>query len=167
MSKLVVYSLDDIIDDEKNIYIKANNAFIYPNGNFVLAKGYDARNATYLLEQSANEINKSYTGEKNLLEGYRKFIRRYPDARKFYYLRDILIHFYGFVLFASTDSIVLTNPMDNYFENVIIPEKAYFSKSITIEQLTTLKSLYFLNSEDISDEDVSKLVKLELKKVDH
>lgn len=159
MSKLVVYTLDDFLDDKKCKLIIENNAFIFPNGNFTLARGYDMRNATYEIELSARDINKSFRGDKNLLDNYRSYLADNPDARKFYYLRDVLIHYYGFVLFADTDSIKLQNPFDNFYSTFIAPEKRFFDKSITVEQLTTLKSLHLLNDYDIEGSGLDKMLR--------
>lgn len=158
MSKLTIYSRSDILNTNLNDKIVAHNAFIFQDGTFTLADGFDLRKADYEIEQSANLVSRFLISKNNLLDQYRNFIKSNETARRFFYLRDVLIHYYGIALFADTYSISQKNIHDRDFDHFILPNYNYFEKKVSNDQLATLKLLMALNGEDMVPSDSDKII---------
>ena len=154
MSKLTIYNRNHILTSTKTDIIINHNAFVLPDGEFILADGFDSRNATHVVERSANEISKFLVPNKNILDEYRKCIHDDASAMRFYYLREILIHYYGLALYADTSSLNSTFGIE-YFNNMFsyftIPASNYFGKQFTAEQFNTIKLLMRTNGDSISE----------------
>ena len=139
--KIKIYS-QNLINTKKDI-IKHNNAFILPSGDFILAKGYTGCNPSHQLESSALRICK-YLTDKNLKEEY---INLNDNLHSLYYLRTMLVHYYGFSLFARVEHIKAFNDRSKFSDYSIIPNPKYYGKEATSEQLITLKKLFEINDD--------------------
>ena len=153
MSKLVIYKKDDLFNYQKLREIMASNAFVLKNGDFILVDGYELRNATHAIERSACVINRKLIKGLNLLEQYRIFLENHEYAPKLYYLREVLIHYYGLALFCDTDSLDIPRKHDKKYYHFILPDKDLFGKEYSNEQVDTIRELIKLNCEDLSDFD--------------
>ena len=144
VKNLNIYSLGDI--DTKKDVIKHNNAFILPDGSFVLAKGYTGCNPSHQLESSALQICRKLT-DKDLKKEYESYISQSDSTNPFYYLRSVLVHYYGCTLFARCEYIKAFNDRNNFFDYSIIPNPKYHDKDVTEEQVLTLKKLFEINDD--------------------
>lgn len=153
IQRLTIYSIDDITT--KKVSVHKKNAFIFPNGTFCLSEGYTGYNPSQPLEAKAQEIAEQVLNIYSLKTYYNVQLQRLlqngmkkevVDAKKLYYLRDILIHYYGYCLFARVqrmDSL----PKQEFWDASVLPNTSYFGKEATIKQLQTLKLLFEINQD--------------------
>jgi hypothetical protein len=153
-AKLILYNPDDI--NSQLELIRHNNAFILADGNFYLAKGYTGCNPCHQLESSALTVLRKKIGYdikkaecENYLQGlginYRKIIN---DKTKYlYYLGSILIHYYGYALFARQELISSYKERNRFFDCSLIPNPKINNKEITALQTETLEKLFDINDD--------------------
>lgn len=139
MTKKIEIQKLEIIKNEPEV-IKNNNAFILPNGEFVLAKGFSGMNPSHQLESSSLLISRNLY-DHDLTKEYQKYISENPNRKKLYYLRSMLVHYFGFALFArrrngADDESLVANPK-------------YYGKVPTPEQLETLLAFFELNEDTL------------------
>lgn len=144
MGKIAIYSSKNI-ENQKNKIIH-NNAFILPNGDYVLAKGYTGCNPSHQLESSSLIIARDVL-HKNILEEYEEYIKNHPDKGNLYYLRSILIHYYGLALFARVEHIESFNKRNQFFDYSVIPNPKYYGNDATKDQIDTLTKLFEINND--------------------
>lgn len=61
-------------------------------------------------------------------------------------IRSILIHYYGYALFAKKEDVDSKLGREKvFYDESIIPNPEYYGQSATEEQLETLEELYYLN----------------------
>lgn len=140
MKNLKIYLPSEI--DES---IKHNNAFILRDGSFILAKGYTGCNPSHQLESSALTISRSFMDE-DMVKLYEDYLKEH-DMNKLYYLRSMLVHYYGMGLFARVEHIKAFNDRNKYSDYSMIPNPKYYGKSATNEQLDTMAKLFELNDD--------------------
>ena len=79
--------------------------------------------------------------------GYlKKYITKPLEVREIihhYYLSTILVHYYGYALFARYEDL---HKNGVFYESSLIPYPDYYGKSASLEQIETLKQLFLLNS---------------------
>lgn len=152
--KPVLYKLTDI-----NIgsgLIKHNNAFISPDGSFYLAKGYTGCNPSHQLESSALAILRQTIGYNikneecvgyfnNLGVNYKNVVD--GKVKRLYYLRSILVHYYGYALFARQEIIESYDKRNRFFDCSLVPNPEFYDKQITTMQIEVLKRLFELNDD--------------------
>lgn len=153
--KLVLYRPTDI--SIKSEFIKHNNAFILPDGAFYLAKGYIGCNPSHQLESSALMILREIIGydiKKEECADYFNsaginFYNHIVDinSENFYYLRSILVHHYGYTLFARQESIESYNNRNKFYDCSLIPNPNFSDKKVTAVQIEVLKLLFELNND--------------------
>lgn len=151
IQRLTIYSISDITT--RKVSVEQKNAFIFPNGTFCLSEGYTGYNPPQPLETKAKEIAEQVLNIYSLKTYYNVQLQRLlengvkkevVDSKRFYYLRDILIHYYGYCLFARVqrmDSL----PQQEFWDASAIPSSDYFGKKATLEQLQTLQLLFEIN----------------------
>jgi hypothetical protein len=145
MNKKINIYLPSDIETQKGI-IRHMNAFILPNGNFVLAKGYTGCNPSHQLESSALHISR-YLTDTDLKKEYEEYIQQTTEKKKLHYLRTMLVHYYGFALFARVEHITAFNDRNTFFDYSLIPNPKYYGKEVTPEQISTLEKLFKLNDD--------------------
>ena len=154
MSKIKIYLPSDI--EDKLDVIRHNNAFILKDGNFILAKGYTGCNPSHQLESSALKISRELY-EYDFIEKYRK-----ENPREFYYLRTMLVHYYGLGLFCRQEDKKVRN---KFWDYSIIPNPKYHQLEPTKEQLKTLEMLFKINDDatfaESSEKVLSKVINYE------
>ena len=139
MSKIKIYLPNEI--DLNLDLIKHKNAFILKDGNFVLAKGYKDCNPSHQLESSALKIARELY-DYSFIEKYRR-----ENPNEFYYLRTMLVHYYGLVLFCRKEVIKSVKDRNKFLDYSIIPNPIYHGLEPTMEQLETLKELFKINDD--------------------
>ena len=145
-SKLILYKQNDINGQLK--LIRRNNAFILPDGSFYLAKGYTGCNPSHQLESSALAILREKIGyeiKKVDCESYFLSHDQNYKAKYLYYLRSVLVHYYGFALFARQELINNYKDRNKFFDCSIVPNPEYYGKDITPSQTETLEKLFEIN----------------------
>lgn len=157
MSKIKIYLPSDI--DDKLEIIKHNNAFVLEDGNFILAKGYTGCNPSHQLESSALKIARELY-DYDFIEKYRK-----ENPSEFYYLRTMLVHYYGLVLFCRKEVIKAYNDRNKFLDYSTIPNPRYHGLEPTKEQLATLEKLFKINDDGTflqpSDKVLEKVIQYE------
>ncbi len=153
VQKLTIFSIQDI--KTQGVSIKHQNAFIFPNGGFCLAQGYTGRNSSQLLESSALEISKNFIS--NDIKLFHKIhLKKLEEAgmsaeeikkREFYYLKSILVHYYGYGLFARVQRMDTKRNVEQFWDYSMLPDPEYFKKEATESQATTMKALFELNND--------------------
>jgi hypothetical protein len=130
-SKLILYNQEDIM--AKVNLIKHNNAVILPNGKFYLAKGYTGCNPSHQLESSALAI-----ARKDIAYDIMAEYNAYCDkndvslSKRFRYLRSVLVHYYGYTLFARTELIKSFNDRNRFVDYSLTPNPKYYNKEATL-----------------------------------
>jgi hypothetical protein len=151
--KLVLYSKSDIVT-QSNL-IRHNNAFIMQDGSFYLAKGYTDCNPSHQLESSALAIARKDIAYDIRLE-YNSYLDKLKSnqtdtdeniIKRFYYLRSILVHYYGYALFARTELIKSYKERNVFCDQSLIPDPEYYGKSATSSQIETLERLFEINDD--------------------
>lgn len=166
--KLTLVKQNNLFNNGKQ-YIK-QNAFIKPNGDFYLAKGYTGCNPWHQLESSAlwvgrqdigydfvekynefiNKLKLNYKEYKNYLEALDK-VSSVEFATEVYDKRSILVHFYGYVLFCRTELVKTYKDDGTFYENSLVPNPNLYGKEATLEQINTLEKLFNINDgQDVS-----------------
>ena len=157
--KLNLYSQEDIIKNEG--LLKHKNAFILPDGTFYLAKGYTFGNPSHQLESSSLDIIRKEIGfniPKTECEEYfqnlgvnysNKSHVNNTSEKKYllYYLRSILVHYYGYALFARREFESHWGDGKLYSDESMIPDPYYFGNDATEDQIEILKKLFELNTD--------------------
>jgi hypothetical protein len=148
----ILYSQNDIksLGNE----LKHQNAFILSDGSFFLAKGYTGCNPSHQLESSALSISRQQFGY-DIKEEYNKIIKEIANntgavnnnIKRLHYLRSILVHFYGYALFARIEMINSFKDRDRYIDYSLIPNPEYYGKEVTVGQISTLMQLFELNDD--------------------
>lgn len=151
--KLTILNIHDI--KAKKVSIQHKNAFIFPDGTFCLAEGYTGYNPSQQLESTALEIAQQILKKSSLktyynivLQGLQKRGAREEEinSKRLYFLRDILIHYYGYSLFARIQR--RENPLHpKFWDASVLPNPTFFGKSATLEQIQTLHALFELNND--------------------
>ncbi|MDD3186900.1 MAG: hypothetical protein PHD02_00280 [Bacilli bacterium] len=155
MTKLELYQQSTIINSPK--LIKANNAFILDDGSFYLAKGYTGGNFIKQIESSSLMILRELVGydiKRNEVADY--FNKLGINYRKvitsgnpyFYYLKQILVDYYGYALFARREDNFEYIKEQRFSDCSATPNPAKFNKKVKKKQLETLKLLIQLNDSD-------------------
>lgn len=151
IQKLAIFNITDIT--KRKVSIQQKNAFIFPDGTFCLSEGYIGVNSSQQLETTAQEIADNIIKIHSLKEYYNTQLqlllqkgmkKEVVDAKRLYFLRDILIHYYGYCLFARVQRMDIL-PKLEFWDSSILPDFHYFEKSATIKQLQTLQALFELN----------------------
>ncbi len=145
MRRTTIYSSKNIENQKKEII--HNNAFILPNGDYILAKGYTGCNPSHQLESSSLIISRDVL-HKNILEEYEKYIKNHPDKENLCYLRSILVHYYGLALFARVEYIESFNQREHFFDYSLIPNPKYYGNDATKDQIDTLTKLFEINNDE-------------------
>lgn len=145
MNKKINIYLPSDIETQKGT-IRHTNAFILPNGNFVLAKGYTGCNPSHQLESSALHISRHLT-DTDLKKAYEEYIQQTTEKKPLYYLRTMLVHYYGFALFSRVEHIKSFDDRNVFFDYSLIPNPKYYGKEVTSEQIATLEKLFRLNDD--------------------
>jgi hypothetical protein len=145
-TKFILYGQDDILTKTK--LIKHNNAFIMPDGNFYLAKGYTGCNPSHQLESSALAIARKDIAYDIIAE-YNAYCDKNDVSlsKRFYYFRSVLVHYYGYVLFARIELIKAFNDRNRYFDYSLIPDPKFYGKEATLMQIKTLEKLFEINDD--------------------
>lgn len=100
----------------------------------------------------------SFTLDEN---GYiKKYITKPLEAREIiqhYYLSTILVHYYGYTLFARYQDM---HRQDVFYEVSLIPFPDYYGHQATSEQIETLEQLFKLNdaNEKCSQENLKRVL---------
>lgn len=147
-SKLILYSQNDIND--QLTLIKQNNAFILQDGSFYLAKGYTGCNPCHQLESSALDVLRDKIGFEIKKADCKKYLLSNDENYKtkyLYYLRSILVHYYGYALFARQELISSYKDRNKFFDCSIIPNPEYYGREITPSQIQTLENLFRINDD--------------------
>ena len=179
-SKLILLNSIDITEKMKH-----TNAFIKPNGNFYLAKGYTAENPSInlrQLESSALSIVREEIGyriKKDECVDYFQALSvpfnlwrvTRQSIDDIIYLKSLLVQYYGYTLFARSKYSKEWNKGgtydgDRFIDGSIIPNSDYYGKEATPAQIEILKQLFELNDDGSllfwnqceSTEDVLKYV---------
>ena len=151
VQKLAIFNITDIA--KRKVSIHKKNAFIFPDGTFCLSEGYIGFNPSQQLETTAQEIADKIINIPALKEYYNVQLhlllqngmkKEEVDAKRLYFLRDILVHYYGYCLFARVQRMDIL-PKLEFWDASILPDPHYFEKSATINQLRTLQALFELN----------------------
>lgn len=95
-----------------------------------------------------DEVRRYYSSGSNF-SGETDFYEKLP---RFRYLRTILVHYYGYALFARQERVrsgheKMEGKPERYFDFSIVPNPAYYGESLTEEQLEVLESLWELNDD--------------------
>ena len=80
-------------------------------------------------------------------EEYKSFIADNNLNQSLYYLRTMLVHYYGFALFARTEYIKSFDNRNKFFDQSLVPNPEYYEKQVTPEQIITLEKLFTLNDD--------------------
>ena len=154
--KLILYKSTDI--SIKSELIKHSNAFILPDGTFYLAKGYTGCNPSHQLESSALMILRKIIGYDIRKEECASYFNNAGvnyynhivdvNNENFYYLRSILVHYYGYTLFARQEWIKSYNDRNKFFDCSLIPNPKFSDKTATSLQIEMLKLLFELNDDE-------------------
>lgn len=142
--KIKLWLPDDIISKSEELI--HNNAFILPDGKFVLAKGYTGCNPSHQLESSALQICRNLT-DSDMQKEYENYINNNPEQNPLYYLRTMLVHYYGYALFSRVECIKSFDDRDVFYDYSILPDSKYYGKEPTLEQLMTLEKLFKINDD--------------------
>ena len=103
VQKLAIFNITDIA--KRKVSIHQKNAFIFPDGTFCLSEGYIGFNPSQQLETTAQEIADKIINIPSLKEYYNVQLhlllqngmkKEEVDAKRLYFLRDILVHYYGY-----------------------------------------------------------------------
>lgn len=150
----------DILRQETSL-LRHQNAFILPTGHFYWAKGYIGCNPSHQLESSALWISRAEFGSAfDLQETYRQAYQEIEEEcqrmgkcrpKRLYYLRSILVHFYGYVLFARQED--LFSPLGReqcFYDYSLIPDSDSYGKTATPAQLEVLHQLFEINRDDFA-----------------
>ncbi len=174
--KLTIYNFNDIAT--KKLSIKHQNAFIFPDGTFCLSEGYTGCDSSQQLEQTALKISREILGIHDLKTRYQIHLQQLLNQgmsqeevslKKLYYLRGILVHYYGYGLFARVQRMDSSPNVEQFWDSSMLPNPIYNNKTATIEQISTLKALFVLNNdgtvlpslnEESIENDIDKLLKL-------
>ncbi len=153
-------NLEKVILLEPNIIkteserIKHHNAFILSDGTFYLAKGYTGCNPSQQLESSALTIAKREFPYDMMAEYDNYFkglmaddVAKEKTIKRFYYLRSVLVHYYGYVLFARIEFIKNYNDRNKFFDESLVPNPQYYGEEPTKKQIEILESLFELNDD--------------------
>lgn len=96
-----------------------------------------------------NYLEDAKTGEYTLEKDEFGILRKVPTSSyktqeiiSHYYLSTILVHFYGYALFARHEDL---HKPKIFYECSLIPYPQYYGKEATEEQLNTLRELFALN----------------------
>lgn len=153
--KLTVYQREDI--QSKSRIIKHKNAFIKPNGEFILARGYTGLHPSEQIEKSATRIAKEITTTdirkeyEEYLQSLWKMGREKEALPQFRYLRDILVHYYGYAMFARREKLNQPHGKNHFIDYSMIPNVLYCGKEVTSDQIKTLRELFNLNDDGTLD----------------
>ncbi len=175
IKKLTIFDIQDIKTQE--VSIKHQNAFIFPNGSFCLVKGYTGRSPSQQLENGALEIS------RELISCDIKFLHKMHlkklqeegmsdeeiKQKDFYFLRSILVHYYGYGLFARVQRMDTETDIEQFWDSSILPNPEYFKKEATDEQIATLQALFELNDDStllpsLNEEKIKKILQKRIKK---
>lgn len=140
IKKLKIYLPSEI--DES---IKHNNAFVLRDGSFILAKGYTGCNPSHQLESSALTISRNLMDE-DMVKIYEAYLKE-RNLNKLYYLRSMLVHYFGMGLFARVEHIKSFDDRGRFSDYSMIPNPKYYSMVATSEQLDTMAKLFELNDD--------------------
>jgi hypothetical protein len=150
MSKkdIKVYNIEDI---KKNSEIFVHqNAFIKPDGTIFIAKGYTGCNPAHQLESSAlsigiYDIGMDFANKFKAL--YEKLKSEGENPVYLYYLRSILVQYYGYTLFCRKEIIKSFDDRNKYIDCSIVPNPNLYGKDATIEQIDVMEELYNVNDD--------------------
>ena len=147
---ITIYTPDNI---KKQVEVmKHNNAFILPNGSYVLAKGYTGCNPSHQLESSALQISRQLISP-DIRAQYEDFVKDLELALnennlpRLYYLRAILVEYYGWALFARTEDFKAWDDSGHFFEESLVPNSKYYGQIPTSEQIHTLREFFDINDD--------------------
>ena len=140
MKKLKIYLPNEI--DES---IKHNNAFVLRDGSFILAKGYTGCNPSHQLESSSLSISRGFM-DLDMVKLYEAYLKEH-NLNKLYYLRSMLVHYYGMGLFARVEHIKSFDDRGRFSDYSMIPNPKYYGMVATSEQLDTMTKLFELNDD--------------------
>ncbi len=146
IQQLQIYSIQDMKTNKECIL--HHNAFILPDGKFYLAKGYTGCNPSQQLESSAKKIAKE-TISSHAWEDFENYPKE-KDGKllpHFQQLRTILVHFYGYGLFARQEYRESYQGERQYFDYSILPNPQFYGKEATANQIETLRLLFELNDD--------------------
>lgn len=150
MSKkdIKVYNIDDI---RKNTEIFVHqNAFIKPDGSIFIAKGYTGCNPAHQLESSALSIGRFDIGmdfANKFKETYERLMREEKDPKMLFYLRSILVHYYGYTLFCRKELIKSFDDRNKFIESSLIPNPDFYGNDITTAQMDVMEELFDVNDD--------------------
>ena len=146
--KLDIYTIEDIEKTpEKFVH---NNAFIKPNGDIFIAKGYTGMNPSHQLESSALSIGRNEFGNdfpQKFKRAYERLIKEEQNLITLYYLRTILVHYYGYALFCRKEIIKAFDDRNKYVDCSLVPNPDYFGRNVTDKQLSVMEELYDVNDD--------------------
>lgn len=154
IQKLTIYNFSDIKTEK--VSIKHQNAFIFPDGTFCLSQGYVGTSSSSYLESAALRISREIYGISSLREFYNVKLQELlklgvnkdvVNAKKLYYLRDILIQYHGLSLFARIQRANSVANIEQFWDYSILPKPEYFGKTATDNQLKTLHALFEINND--------------------
>ncbi len=154
IQKHTVFNFSDI--ETKKVSLKHQNAFIFPNGQFCLANGYMGANHSQQLESSALQFSEEILQISNIKKKYEIHLNSLVqkgasleeiELRKFYYIRNILVEFYGYGLFARIQRMDVEPYREQFWDCSMLPDPKYYGKTATKEQLNTLQELFKINND--------------------
>ncbi len=154
IQKLTIFNFSDI--ETQKVSLKHQNAFIFPNGQFCLANGYTGYDHSQQLESSALQFSQEVLQINNIKERYEVHLHSLLKKglteeeikfRKLYYIRDILVQYYGYGLFARIQRMDVYPEVKNFWDCSMLPNPKYYGKTATEEQIVTLKTLFQLNDD--------------------
>ena len=133
--------------------LKHSNAFIMPDGTFYPVKGYTGSHPFQQLESASLEVLKKeiecdiskaeceyYLQRRNI--NYKA--RLDSRIRMFYHLRSVLVHYYGYALFAREESLKYRG---SFYDRSMVPNPEYYGKDVTSSQIETLGKLFEINDD--------------------
>lgn len=150
MSKkdIKVYNIEDV---KKNSEIFVHqNAFIKPDGTIFIAKGYTGCNPSHQLESSALSIGRYDIGmdfANSFKATYERLMKEEKNPKMLFYLRSILVHYYGYTLFCRKEEIKAFDDRNKYIESSLIPNPDYYDRDITTAQMDVMEELYDVNDD--------------------
>lgn len=154
IQKLTIFNFSDI--KTEGVSIIHQNAFIFPDGKFCLVEGYTGGNPSHQLEDYSLRISREILGIHDLKVRYQMNFQELIkqglseeeiNRRKLYYLRDILVHYYGYGLFARIQRMDVYPDIEQYWDSSILPNPIYNGKTATEKQIETLNALFELNED--------------------
>jgi len=148
-SNLKLYSLSDI--ERTPELIIHTNAFIRPDGGFYLAKGHTGNNPSKQLESSALMVARediAYDINAIYVAGLKKLVENGKSPIIFSRLRNVLVHYFGYALFARVEFIRTGNVECRFTDESLVPNPRYYGKEITLKQQETLGKLFELNDDE-------------------